>query len=145
MTIVEKVAYLKGLFDGMNLDERKQETKLFRSVLDILEDMALTVNDLEDDVAVVSEQVDAVDEDLDELESIIYEDDAEHYGDEEDLDLDFDYDDEDYYEVECPSCNEIICIDDGVLEDGGIDCPNCGESLEFEVDEEEEEETADKI
>lgn len=126
MTIVEKVAYLRGLADGLNLNAEKSETKMFKAIMDVLDDMALTMSDLEDNVAVISEQVDAVDEDLDSLETLIYED-------------DIDLDDEcdcccDYYEVECPVCKEIINVDEGILEEGSIECPNCGEHLEFEVD-----------
>ena len=38
-----------------------------------------------------------------------------------------------YYEVTCPSCQETICLSEDVLEAGEIDCPNCGECLEFDI------------
>ena len=77
MTLTEKVAYLKGLAEGLNLDKDAKETKLFEAMFDILEDMALTVNDIDEDLAAVEELVDCIDEDLDELEDIIYDDDCD--------------------------------------------------------------------
>ena len=125
MTITEKAAYLKGLAEGLALDAAKPETKLINAIIDLLDDLTLTVSDLEDGLEILNEQVDAVDEDLDELEGFVYED----------LDDDdFDDEDEDYFEIECPKCGEVICVDEGVMMDGSINCPNCDEVLEFDVD-----------
>ena len=63
MTLTEKVAYLKGLAEGLNLDENAKETKLFNAMFEILEEMALTVNE--------------IDEDLADVEDILFEDDDE--------------------------------------------------------------------
>jgi hypothetical protein len=73
MTITEKVAYLKGLAEGLALDEAKAETKIIKAMMDVLDDIALSVSDLEDGMDLLSEQLDAVDEDLDELEGYVYE------------------------------------------------------------------------
>ncbi len=147
MTIIERVAYLRGLAEGLNLNADKPETKMFNAIMDVLEDLADSTTDLEDVIAVMTEQLDAVDEDLAELEEIIYDDicDCDCDCDCED---DFDLDDcdcgcgcegeEEYYEVECPACGEAICVDEGILEEGSIDCPKCGEKLEFEIEFEEE-------
>lgn len=129
MTITEKVAYLKGLAEGLALDESKPEAKLIGAIIDVLDDMALTVSDLEDGLDLFSEQLDAVDEDLDELEGFVYED-----LDDCCCDDCCDDEDEEYYDVECPSCGEVICVDGDILEEGSINCPNCNELLEFEID-----------
>ena len=110
MTVTEKVAYLKGLAKG----------------LDLAQDMALTVSDLEDEVAELGEQIDAVDEDLADVEEIVFDD----YDDE----CDCCGDDDEMYEVECPACHETIYLDESILEDGAIECPNCGTELEFDFD-----------
>ena len=135
MTITEKVAYLKGLAEGLALDESKPEAKLISAMIDVLDDIALSVSDLEDGMDLISEQLDAVDEDLDELESFVYEelDDCD-CCDDDDCDCGCCGDDEEYYDVECPSCGEVICVDRDILEEGSICCPNCNELLEFEVD-----------
>ena len=128
MTLTEKVAYLKGLAAGLELDKDSKETKIFEAMFDILEDMALTVSDIDEDLSAVEDLVDAIDEDLDELEEYVF-------CDEDD---DFcgccDCEDDELYEVECPSCNDIIYLDEEMLEDEGIDCPNCGTHLEFDFD-----------
>lgn len=124
MTVTEKAAYLRGLAEGLNLEADAPATKLFNAIIDLLDDLALTTADLEDSVEILNEQVDAVDEDLDELESYVYDE----FDDEDDDD------DDDFFEVECPNCNEVVCVDEGILEEGSINCPNCNELLEFEID-----------
>lgn len=126
MTVTEKVAYIKGLVDGLKLDDDKDEVKVIKAIIELLDDMALTVSDLEDGLDVVGEQIDEIDEDLADLETYVYEEDDDCCCD-DDCDCDC-------YEIECPACHEIICVDDEILEDGSIDCPNCGELLEFDFD-----------
>ena len=134
MTLTEKVAYLKGLAEGLNLDKDAKETKLFEAMFDILEDMALTVNDIDEDLAAVEELVDCIDEDLDELEDIIYDDDCDcGCGCDCDDDFDCDYGNE-LYEVECPSCGEAIYLDESMFDEEYIECPECGEKLELDID-----------
>ena len=130
MTITEKVAYLKGLADGMKLSAETNEGKLLLAVIDTLEDMALTVSDMDDSVAERSAQVDEIDDDLGSVEEDLYGDECD--CDDEDDDEDFD---DTLSEVECPSCGDIICLDEGMLDEGEIDCPNCGEKLEFDFEE----------
>ena len=125
MTITEKVAYLRGLAEGMKLDSSTNEGKLTLAIIDTLDDIALTVSDLEDTVAELSAQVDEIDDDLGELEDEVYSDGCD--------DEDEDFDDT-LYEVECPSCGDIICLDEDMLDEGEIDCPNCGEKLEFDFE-----------
>ena len=125
MTITEKVAYLRGLAEGMKLDSSTNEGKLTLAIIDTLDDIALTVSDLEDTVAELSAQVDEIDDDLGELEDEVYSDGCD--------DEDEDFDDT-LYEVECPSCGDIICLDEEMVDEGEIDCPNCGEKLEFDFE-----------
>lgn len=128
--IEKKVAYLKGLAEGLALDENKPETKIINAMLDVLDELAMSVTDLEDAMDIFSEQLDAVDEDLDELENFVYEE-LDDCGCD---DCDCDDDEEEYYDVECPSCGEVICVDRDILEEGSINCPQCNELLEFEVE-----------
>ncbi|MBE6893905.1 MAG: hypothetical protein E7482_07845 [Ruminococcaceae bacterium] len=141
MTIAEKVAHLKGLMEGLNCDD-----KVLNAIVDILEDLAYDVEDVQDALAEVGEQVELIDEDLEALENDYYEfdDDCDCDCDcdccDDDCDCDCCCDDEDLYEVECPACGEVICIDGCIVDEGEMDCPNCGEHLEFDLDEEEEDE-----
>lgn len=125
MTVTEKAAYLKGLASGLSLDETKPETKLINEMIEVIDSLALSVNDLEDELSLVTEQLDAVDEDLDALEEYVY--------DECDCDLDSFHED-DLYEVECPSCHELVEFDEASIMDGSAECPACGEHLEFDFD-----------
>ncbi len=132
MTVTEKVAYLKGLVEGLDFDKDDKETKVINAVLDVLEDLALAVSDLDDEMVVVTEQLDAVDEDLADLEEIFYEECDDCDCDCDDCDCDCD---EDMYEVECPNCGELIYFDEEIICEGKADCPACGEVLEFETEE----------
>jgi hypothetical protein len=125
MTVTEKVAYLKGLVEGLGVDEATKEGRIIKAMVEVLDDIALTVSDMEDGLSEISEQVDAIDEDLEDLEK-------DFYGDEEDDDDEEEDDDSDYYEVTCPKCGEKVYLDEELLSDGEMSCPNCGEKLEFD-------------
>lgn len=126
MTITERVAYLKGLIEGLGIDETQKEGKVIKVMAEILDDLAFSVADIEDGITELGEQVEAIDEDLNTLEE-------EYYSEFDDDDDDFD--DNEQFEVECPACGETLCIDEDMLELGEMDCPNCGERLEFDFDE----------
>ena len=138
MTLSERTAYLKGLMEGMKLNTETDEGKLFKAIVDTLDDMALTVGDLEDVVDVVCDELDSIEEDLDAIEDYLLDEEDEDEEDEDDED-EFDFDDDVIYEVKCPSCGSIINLDEEMLEAGSIECPDCGEELEFDADEEDEE------
>ena len=133
MEITEKVAYLKGLAEGMDLDTGKKEGKLLAAIIDVLEDIALELSDIEDAQEELGEGLDAVSDDLEDVEDLLYGE-----GDEEDDDSEYELDDlgedEDCYATTCPTCEETIYFDESVLEDGEVICPNCGEKLEFDLD-----------
>ena len=136
MTLTERTAYLKGLMEGMQIDTETNEGKLFKAIIDVLDDMALTVSDVEDVVDAVCDELDSVEEDLDAIEEyLLDEEDDDDYEDDDDDDDEYDFDDEVIYEVKCPVCNTVINLDEEMLEAGSIECPDCGEELEFDADE----------
>ena len=158
MTISEKSAYLKGLMDGLKLDTASDEGKMIAAIVDLLGDVTRKVSDIEETTIAISDELDEIEEDLDAIEDYILDedededdwddDDDEDWDDEDDEDDDDDEDedeDEDFdlgdeetiYEVEC-SCGNIIDFDEETLEKGSIVCPNCGETLEFSVEDVEE-------
>ena len=140
MTLSERTAYLKGLMEGMKIDTETNEGKLFKAIVDTLDDMALTVSDMEDVVDAVCDELDSIEEDLDTIEEYLLDDeeDDEDY-EEDDEDDEFDFGDETIYEVKCPSCGSVINLDEEMLEAGAIDCPDCGEELEFDVEDDGDE------
>ena len=150
MTISEKSAYLKGLMDGLKLNTESDEGKMIAAIVDLLGDLTRKVTDIEDTTIAISDELDEIEEDLDAIEDFIM-DDEDEYDDEDDFDWDdededeefeegFDFGDEEttIYEVQCV-CGEVINFDEETLEEGSIICPNCGETLEFSFDDEDEE------
>lgn len=136
MNITEKIAYIKGLTEGLSLDDSKPEVKVINAIIDLLDDVAYDLSDMEDLYDELSEQVDEIDQDLAEVESELFDDEDVDYDDDFDDfddDDDFDYDeDEPFYEVTCGKCGEKINVSEDVLLEGEIECPNCGELLEFD-------------
>lgn len=102
MTNSEKAAYIRGLMEGMDLDPNAKETKLFNAIVDLLDDLSLSVEEMEDAYDELSGQVDEIDEDLGELEEEFYDIDEDE--DDDDDDAWEDDEDECYYEVTCPKC-----------------------------------------
>ena len=151
MTINEKAAYLKGLMDGLKLDTEAAEGKMITAIVDLLGDMTKKVTDIEDTTIAISDELDEIEEDLDAIEDFIMEfeddeddydeDDDDEWDDEEEYEEGFDFGDEDttIYEVEC-ACGNIIDFDEETLEAGSIVCSNCGETLEFSFEDDEDEE-----
>ena len=157
MTISEKSAYLKGLMEGLNLDTEKAEGKMISAIVDLLGDVTKRLTDVEETTIAISDELDEIEEDLDAIEDYIL-DEEDDYDEDEDEDDDFWPDDEDeeddemgdegfdfgdedsiIYEVEC-ACGERIAFDEETLEKGSMLCPNCGETLEFSLEDEEDEE-----
>ncbi len=151
MTISEKAAYLKGLMDGLELDTEKAEGKMISAIVDLLGDVTRRLADVEETTIAISDELDEIEEDLDAIEDFIldeededeyddYDDEDDFFDDEEEYEEGFDFGDEDstIYEVKC-ACGEVIDFDEETLEAGSITCPNCGENLEFSLEDEEEE------
>lgn len=132
MDICEKIAYIKGLAEGLSLDETTKEGKILTAIIDLLGDITEEICDIEDGCDELLEQIDAVDEDLASLEDIIYEDDEDDCDC--DCDCDCDSEDDEVYEIECPACNDVIYLDADMLAEEGMVCPNCGTDLEFDFD-----------
>ena len=107
--ISDRISYLKGLVEGLNLDMEKPEGKILDKVMDILSAMSDELD----------EYVESIDEDLSEIEEIVY-------GDE----------DEDGCECGCGHCHHHDDEDEDDDEDGVVEytCPHCGEEMTFEVE-----------
>ena len=82
MTISEKVAYLKGLAEGLNLDvEKSKEGKLISVMIGILEEVGLSIEDLEENALALGEEIDTISDDLADVESVVYgeDEDEDHH------------------------------------------------------------------
>ena len=132
MNIGEKVSYIKGLAEGMKLDDSTNEGKVLLAILDALNDIAYQLDEMDADLNDMAEVVGDLEESLGDLEDAFYDDD--------DHCCDCGCEDEDMYEITCPKCEKSIVVDFDVIAAGEILCPNCGEQLEFDLSEIESEE-----
>lgn len=123
--IKERVAYLKGLAEGMQISDSTNEGKLLKAMIDVMDDIALAVEDMEEVQEQFGEQIDDMDEDLAEIERVLFDDD------------DMDDDDDGFIaQMECPHCHEVISLEEDMLdeESDSFKCPNCKNDIEVEWD-----------
>ncbi len=132
MELMEKVAYLKGMMNGLELEADKKETKVFNAIVDVLDELASTLTDVVEETDEMSELIDVLDQDLGDVEEVVF-------GDDEDDDECCCGDEEETYEITCPTCGNTIYIDESMLDEGEMKCPNCGQELEFDLDIDEDE------
>ena len=125
--ISEKVAYLDGLMEGLDIQDEKLK-KLFNAIIDTLDEIAEEVSDHEDAINEMDETLDDVCDCLDEHDEILFGDDE----DDED-------EDDGFLEVTCPHCGETVCFDEDMLDsEDGLICPSCGKAIDFDIEETEE-------
>ncbi len=125
MKLCEKAAYLKGLAEGLNIGEETPHDKLISKLLDLVSEMAGTIELLEDRCDELTDYADELDADLGDVEEYLF-------SDEDDYD-DCDCDDDEAYEVACPACGEVICFDSSCDPEELI-CPACGEEFDAVCD-----------
>lgn len=87
----EKISFLKGLAEGLNIENSSKEGKLMLHIIDTFDEFADVIEVLIENNEELEEYISYIDEDLKDVEEEVFE---------------F-YDDEyDYMEIECPSCQE---------------------------------------
>ena len=131
MTVTEKVAFLKGLMEGLDFQADTKEAKIIKMMAEILSDLAEEVVTLQDDVDDINEYLEAVDEDLTNVEEELfdcYDEDEDDCCCDCDCDCDCDCEDEDCYEVTCPHCGDTVCFEE-IPEDESFPCPSCHEDI----------------
>jgi len=151
MTIKERVAYLKGLADGADLNSA-ENGKLILAIIDTLGDMADEIEELNENALDIGEELDALSDDLAEVEEFLLDDDYDIDDDDFDFDFDeddYDDDDDDNYEdrcdfcgkdvefsidINCPECNAEIELDDEDIANESVTCPACNKVIELEFD-----------
>lgn len=165
MTVVEQAAYLKGLTEGLGMEQDSKEGKLWGALCELLSDMAHEIEDLQATSLDYADVLDEMTEELTYLEELTCDldmiDDDDDDFDEDDSraccgsrfgaclcdEDDYEFDDEDdeeleydgvLYDVTCPTCGEEITFDEDTLSAGSITCPECGEELEFDLDADED-------
>ena len=147
MKLTEKAAYIKGLADGLNYNKESAEGKLIAALIDMVDEMAEAISMLDETVEELNDYIEEIDEDLGDVEEYLAD---EADDDECDCDCDCDCDccdeccdcdccddeDEEYFEIKCPSCGEVVCFDESIDPEDLI-CPACHEKFACLVDEED--------
>ena len=145
--MIEKAAYIKGLCDGLELDNSTKEGKMILALLEIVTEMAETIDEMQEKMSTLEDYCEELDEDLGDVEEVLLdlEDEDEDDFDECDgdcdnccceCDLEDEDEDDELYEIVCPSCNEIICFS-STIDPEVLSCPACGEKIGCIVDEDD--------
>lgn len=132
MELNERAAYLKGLMEGLEIDNSSKQGKVLTAMYELLAELCDTVTDIDADLDQVYDELDAMDEDMDELEEYVYGDDFEDEDEDEDED---DEDAEVQYELTCPNCGAVTVVDEETLLSEQVSCGNCGAEFEIEFTE----------
>ena len=143
----ERAAYLKGLIEGLGIDETTKEGKVIKAMSELLGDLAEAVDGIDEDVSRAYDQINDLSEELEDLEADLYEDDDDEEADsDEEDDADAEDDDnadvagEPYYEVACPACGETVYVSEDDLDAGEAICPSCHVAFEVALADEDEDE-----
>ena len=130
MDLNAKAAYIRGLMTGMEFDPASKNGKVIAAMMDLLEEMAATVTEHDHALDQAFDELDAIDEDLDDLTDALFDTDDE---DKEDA-----QEDEAEYEVTCPNCGAVTTVDEDTLLNQELVCPNCGAAFDIELAPDEE-------
>ncbi|MFI3325447.1 MAG: hypothetical protein R3Y35_04655 [Clostridia bacterium] len=140
----ERLAYIKGLMEGLDLDKNSKEVKVITAIVDLLDDMCLSMEEMEDDFDLLSGQVDEIDEDLGSLEEDFYEDcgcgcDHDHEDDHNERGCGCDCDCDDDCDGDCHCDGDCTCGHDHYYFEDDEDecqfevtCPSCGDTIELD-------------
>lgn len=108
----ERIAYLRGLAEGMKLSEETNEGKMIAAILDFLDDMTVEIQtERENQKEFMQQLAEALEVDEEEV------------------------DDEEYFDVTCNKCGEVFMVDEEMLQEEEIECPNCGEKIDIRLEE----------
>ena len=147
----EKAAYLKGLVEGLGIDETTKEGKVIKAMSELLCEMAQAIDGIDEDVTQAYDQINDLSEELEDLEADLYEDDEEADEDEaDDAEAEEDEDDnadvasEPYYEVACPACGNTVYVSEDDLDAGEAICPSCNVAFEVALADEDDDEAPEE-
>ncbi|MHC1785959.1 MAG: CD1247 N-terminal domain-containing protein [Christensenellales bacterium] len=119
--LTDKVAFLLGLAEGMNLNPQTPENKLLLKILDVLKDFSYELEEMRDRQDDLSEYVDNIDEDLSEVEELLFDDEDEDEDEEEDE------------ESSCRGCGHHHHHEEAAEGEMEYECPHCGYQTKFDL------------
>ena len=147
--LTDRVSYLRGLAEGLKLDDSRPEGTLIGKMLELLDAFAKDNDALHQSLDEMNEYVESIDEDLSDMEEAIYgddePDDEDGEEDEDEDEEDDDSEDDSTVEYACPYCGETMVFDVERFDfDEDYLCPNCHKPLFPEEDEDVEDEDEDQ-
>ncbi len=116
--LTERVAYLRGLVEGLKGRQDTREGKILLGIIEVLDDITRTIEQMQSAQNEIDKYVESIDQDLADLE-------CEFFGESP----------EDMLQIECPNCHDIISIEtvEGI-ENNDIICPNCNGLINKQTD-----------
>lgn len=136
MEVKERIAYVRGLLEGSEAMKNDQTAlTLWGNLLHVCDQLADSIEELEEAHDEIEEYLEVVDADLCDLEeevlgsgTLLHSETVEELDDDE---LELDDDEEEYVRADCPRCGEEVYFEEGFLYDEGVEvsCPDCGEIL----------------
>ncbi len=113
--ISEKISYLQGLSEGLNISDASPQGKIVSGILAVLDEIAEAMINIQCEFEDFKEYVESIDDDLFDLEENFLSD-------------------EEFIETQCQNCGEEIYFESRLLDDEEderleIICPNCNEVI----------------
>ncbi len=143
MDLKAQVSYLKGLAEGLKIDEQEKEGKILTKIIDLLDNLVDELRELQEDHDELCEYTEAIDDDLTELEEDFF-DQVDEENDEDDIEKkDGNHDYDEGFTIECPNCREMVVVGADLLNDDSpleVTCPACGEIVLIDDEDWEEDE-----
>lgn len=146
-----KVQYLRGLADGLHIENESKEGKLLLALIDAMDEFAQEIARIDAELSELDDVVDNIEEDLETMDEMLFN--GEDWDDDDDED-DWDDDDDDeeggkavirelndgaFIEYECPHCRSKIYYDAKTFDlSQEHTCPDCGKDLFPEENETDE-------
>ncbi len=118
--ISERISFLQGLSEGLNIRTATPQGKIIAGVLGVLEEIAEEVTFLQNELEDYKDYVESIDDDLFSMEEIVLNPNGNGSF----------IDEEDFVELDCSHCGESLYFDSSLVEDDDaieIICPNCDE------------------
>ena len=130
MISTDKLDVLNNLIKEMDIKSGTREEKLFLAVADALNEMSEILQSYDEALDGMTEVLADIEESVIELEEEVFGEEGPGFGEFEDFD---DFED-DIYDITCASCNKTITVDYDALDKGSVNCPGCGELIEFTIE-----------
>lgn len=108
----ERIAYLRGLAEGLGIPGDTKEGKVLKAIIDVMDEM---VEEMRANQQAQKEFM-------------------EHMSEALELD-DEEFEDIQYFDVTCNQCGEVFSVDEDMLQRDTIQCPSCGQEIDIQVEE----------